>query len=213
VAALEQRKALAAVLETLTPSALAFPRSILAIMPPRPDGFPESPELFDKVTDPVFDALTPAATAADMVLQVLFNPERAARLVQQHSLDPSQPGLVEVLDSVLVATAKAPGEDSYFTALARSTQRVVVDRLIGLAAQTRSPEVRAIATLKLRQVAEDLSNLPGLRSSEIRGEAEGAAHLMQLAADIKRYLDRPWDPNSLPRSLTVPPGSPIGVEP
>jgi hypothetical protein len=201
---------LSAVLETLTPNQLAFPRSILAMLPPRPSGFPESVELFDKVTDPVFDAITPAATAADMVLQILFNPERAARLVQQHSLDPSQPGLVEVLDSVLVATAQSPGEDSYYTAIARSTQRVVVDRLIGLAAQARSPEVKAIAMLKLRQVAADLSELPGLKRSEIRGEAEGAAHLMQLAADIKRYLDRPWDPNSLPRSLTVPPGSPIG---
>lgn len=213
VPAAEQRKALSAVLASISPGELAIPRSILAIMPPRPTGYPESVEMFDKVTDPVFDALTPAASAADMVLQILFNGERAARLVQQHSLDPMQPGLVEMLDSVLYATARSPGEDSYHTAIARSTQRVVVDRLIGMAAQARSPEVKAIATLKLRQIADDLADLPGLKSSQIRGEAEGAAHLMQLATDIKRYLDRPWDPNSLPRSLTVPPGSPIGVQP
>jgi hypothetical protein len=136
----EQRRALSAVLQTLTPAELAIPRSVLARIPPRPSGMPDG-ETFDKVTSPVFDAITPAAAAADMVVQVLFNPERAARLVQQHSLDTAQPGLVEVIDSVLAATEKSPGDDPYHTALARAAQRVVVDRLIW----PRPPEARRSA--------------------------------------------------------------------
>src|SRR5262245_55038439 len=97
----EQRRALAAVLATVSPRELALPRALLGKIPPRPSGFPEHRELFDKVTDPVFDVISPAAAAADMVLQLVLNPERAARLVQQHALDPAQPGLAEVLDSVL----------------------------------------------------------------------------------------------------------------
>ena len=42
------------------------------------------------------------------------------------------------------------------------------------------------------------------------GEAEGAAHLTQLLADISRYLARPWDPQSLPRPFVPPMGAPIG---
>jgi hypothetical protein len=204
----EQRRALSAVLQTLTPAELAIPRSVLARIPPRPSGMPDG-ETFDKVTSPVFDAITPAAAAADMVVQVLFNPERAARLVQQHSLDTAQPGLVEVIDSVLAATEKSPGDDPYHTALARAAQRVVVDRLIWLAATTRSPEVRSIATFRLRTLAAELAALPGLRRDR-ESEAEGAAHLSQLLADVTRYLERPWDPQSLPRPFAQPPGAPIG---
>ncbi len=204
----EQRRALSAVLQAISPRELAIPRSVLAKIPPRPTGMPDG-EVFDKVTSPVFDAITPAAVAADMVAQLLFNPERAARLVQQHSLDTAQPGLVEVIDSVMAATAKSPGDDPYYTALGRAAQRVVVDRLIWLAATTRSPEVRSIATFRLRTLADELAALPGLRRDR-QGEAEGAAHLTQLLADISRYLERPWDPQSLPRPFAQPPGAPIG---
>jgi hypothetical protein len=204
----EQRRALSAVLQAISPRELAIPRSVLAKIPPRPSGMPDG-EVFDKVTSPVFDAITPAAVAVDMVAQLLFNPERAARLVQQHSLDTAQPGLVEVIDSVMAATAKSLGEDPYYTALGRAAQRVVVDRLIWLAATTRSPEVRSIATFRLRTLADELAALPGLRRDR-QGEAEGAAHLTQLLADISRYLERPWDPQSLPRPFAQPPGAPIG---
>ena len=206
----DQRRALSAVLQTISPRELAIPRSVIARIPPRPSGMPDSREVFDKVTSPVFDAITPAAAAADMVAQLLFNSERAARLVQQHSLDTGQLGLVEVIDSVLSATSKSVGDDPYYTALGRVAQRVVVDRLIWLAATTRSPEVRAIATFRLRTLADELGALPGLRPRERQGEAEGAAHLTQLLADISRYLERPWDPQSLPRPFVPPMGAPIG---
>ncbi len=210
VSSAEQRRALSAVLQTISPRELAIPRSVIAKIPPRPSGMPDSREVFDKVTSPTFDAISPAAAAADMVAQVLFNSERAARLVQQHSLDPSQLGLVEVIDSIIAATSKSPGDDPYHTALGRTAQRVVVDRLIWLAATTRSPEVRSIATFRLRTLADELAALPGLRPRERQGEAEGAAHLTQLLADISRYLARPWDPQSLPRPFVPPMGAPIG---
>jgi hypothetical protein len=209
VSAADQRRALAAVLQSITPRELAIPRSVLAKIPPRPSGIP-SGEIFDKVTAPVFDALSPGAAATDMVAQLLFNPERAARLVQQHSLDTAQLGLVEVIDSILASTSRSPGDDPYHTALGRAAQRVVVDRLIWLAATTRSPEVRAIASFRLRTLADELAAVPGLRDRQRQSEAEGSAHLTQLLADITRYLERPWDPQSLPRGFVPPPGAPIG---
>jgi len=205
----EQRRALAAVLGTLSPRELMIPRSVLAKLPPRPSGYPEHRELFDKITDPVFDAISPAAAAADMVAQLLFNPERAARLVQQHALDPSQPGLAEVIDSALTAGKPEP-DDPYQAAIGRAVQRVILSRLMGLAQGARSAEARAIAQLKLRSF---LAQLPEVSTAELAGAAEGTAHVMALAADIRHFLERPWDPQALPRPFTPPPGMPIGQEP
>ena len=209
VPAAEQRRALAAVLETLSPAELAFPRAILALIPPRPSGFPGHRELFDKTTDPVFDAISPAAAAADMVAQLVLNPERAARLVQQHALDPAEPGLAEVIDSALGA-GKPRSDDSYQVALSQTVQRVVVDRLMWLAQTAESPEVRAIAQMKLRAF---LATLPEVGTGQLAGAAEGTAHVMALAGDIRRFLERPWDPAALPKPMAPPPGMPIGEEP
>ena len=209
VPAAEQRRALAAVLATLAPRELAFPRALLARIPPRPSGYPAHRELFDKVTDPVFDAISPAGAAADMVAQLVLNPERAARLVQQHALDPSLPGLAEVIDSALDAGRLAP-DDSYQAEVGMATQRAMVDRLMWLAQTARSPEVKAIATMKLRAF---LAGLPVSDPAQLAGAAEGSAHVMALAADVRRFLERPWDPQALPRPFAPPPGMPIGQEP
>ncbi len=208
VPAAEQRKALSAVLATLSPKELAISRRLLARIPPRPSGFPEHRDLFDRTTDPVFDAISPASAAADMVAQLVFNPERAARLVQQHALDPGLPGLGEVIDSAL-RVGKPEPEDAYLAAIARAVQRVVVDRLMALAQTARSPEARAIAQMKLRAFA---AGLPAPTAAPA-GAGEGMAHLMLLASDVRRFLERPWDPAALPKPFAPPPGMPIGEEP
>jgi hypothetical protein len=209
VPASEQRKALSAVLATLNPKELAISRRLLARIPPRPSGFPEHREPFDRVTDPVFDAISPASAAADMVAQLLFNSERAARLVQQHALDPSLPSLGEVIDSVLRISRAEPA-DPYLSEIGRAVQRVLIDRLMGLAQSARSPEARAIAQMKLRQF---LAGLPAPAAASQAGASEVTAHLMLLASDIRRFLERPWDPAALPKPFAPPPGAPIGEEP
>src|SRR4029434_1636794 len=104
----EQRRALAAVLETLKPDALAVPESLLRLIPPRPPGYQRTRENFRIRTHPVFDALAPAEAVADHVSGFLLNQERAARLVQFHARDQRNPGFPEVIDRILAATWKAP---------------------------------------------------------------------------------------------------------
>ena len=67
VAPEEQRRALAAVLDTIKPEALAVPESLLRLIPPRPAGYPRTREDFRIRTQPVFDALAPAEAVADHV--------------------------------------------------------------------------------------------------------------------------------------------------
>src|SRR5260370_17825731 len=97
VAPAEQRRALAAVLATLKPEALALPESLLKIIPPRPPEYPRNREDFKIHTSPAFDALAPAESAAQHTLQFLFNPERAARLVEFHPRDAENPALEKLI--------------------------------------------------------------------------------------------------------------------
>jgi len=196
----DQWAALRSVLRTLSPAELMLPQGVLSVLPPRPSGVPSHRELFDKNTAPVFDAVSPAASAADAVAQILFNAQRATRLVQQNALDPAQPGLGAVLDSVLAMASRGAAEAGYSGAVGRAVERVVADRLMELAQSARSSDVRAVAMDRLRT---------------LRGRTAGAgdmnrAHQSLLAADIGRFMERPWDPASLPRALPSPPGAPIG---
>src|SRR6185436_13050780 len=153
VAPEEQRRALAAVLDTLKPDALAVPESLLRLIPPRPAGYPRTREDFRIRTQPVFDALAPAETIADHVSGFLLNPERAARLGQFHARDAHNPGLDEVIDRVLAATWKAPAASGYAGEVQHTVNMVVLTNLMSLAANDRAAnQVRAIASWKLEQL-------------------------------------------------------------
>src|SRR4029077_8597026 len=108
VAPAEQRRALAAVLATLKPETLALPESLLKIIPPRPPEYARDREDFKIHTSPAFDALAPAESAAQHTLQFLFNPERAARLVEFHARNDANPSLEEVIDTITASTWRTP---------------------------------------------------------------------------------------------------------
>src|SRR5215216_336288 len=135
----EQRRALAAVLETIKPDALAMPESLLRLIPPRPPSYPRTRENFRLRTQPVFDALAPAEAVADHVSGFLLNQERAARLVQFHARDQRNPGLAEVIDKILAATWKAPAATGYGGEIQHSVNLVLLSDLMALASSERAP--------------------------------------------------------------------------
>jgi hypothetical protein len=162
VAPAEQRRALAAVLATLKPETLAVPESLLKIIPPRPPEYPRDRENFKIHTSPAFDALAPAESAAQHTLQFLFNPERAARLVEFHAHNHENPGLYDVLEAVLAATWKSPHGSGYNEQIALTVDNVVLYDLMTLSANDHATdEVRGIASLKLRELHDWLATQPG----------------------------------------------------
>jgi len=199
----QQHEALRALLATLEPASLALPPRLLALIPPRPFLYPETRELFEKRTAPVFDALAPAEVVARAVLGLLFNEQRAARLVQQHALDAAMPGLWQVMDTVVRATFAARGTGGYEAALRRVVQREVVTQLVRLA-QAPSAEVRAQATQRLAGLRRELAT--GAAALDDADRAQRA----WLAGEIGRFLERPYDAARVAPAITVPPGSPIG---
>jgi hypothetical protein len=149
----EQRRALAAVLDTIKPHALAVPESLLRLIPPRPAGYGRTREDFRIRTQPVFDALAPAEAIADHVSGFLLNQERAARLVQFHARDQRNPSLAEVIDKIFAATWKVPAATGYPGEIQHTVDMVILSDLMALAAGERSAnQVRAIASWKLDQL-------------------------------------------------------------
>src|SRR5207302_10290516 len=129
----EQRRALAAVLDTLKPEALALPESVIRLIPPRPPGYPRTREDFRIRTFPTFDALAPSEAIANHVCDFLLNQERAARLVEFHSRDSRYPSFAEVLDQIINSTWKSPATTGYHAEIQHTVDMVVLADLMALA--------------------------------------------------------------------------------
>jgi Met-zincin/Domain of unknown function (DUF5117) len=197
-----QRKALESLAATLQPSELAVPKKLLDLIPPRPPGFGIHRELFPRTTGEAFDPLSPAIIAADVTIGFVLQTDRAARMVAQHAVDPALPGLEEVIERLSRAVFKAATASPYEAEIRRAEQRVLVDRLTWLATAASNGQVRAIASYKLHRLAAELG-------PPVANEAD-AAQRMLLAADIKRFLERPADVAKMMPAAPAPPGAPIG---
>jgi hypothetical protein len=201
-----QRKALEALANTLKPAELTVPKQVLDAIPPRPPGFGRHRELFPRTTGDGFDPLSPATVAADVTIGFILQLDRAARMVAQHAIDPALPGLEEVIDRLVKATLDAAAASPYEAEIRRAEERVLVDRVMWLATGASNSQVRAIASWKLSKLAARL------KGETAAGEAEQAQHAL-LAADIKRFLERPADPAQPMPAPGAPPGAPIGGDP
>ena len=200
VPAAAQRAALDALLVTIRPSELTLSTAVLSKVPPRPSGYGRTRELFPRYTGGAFDPITPAIVAADMTVGFLLTNDRAARMVSQAAVNPSLPGLNDVITRVIDATFGAKAATAYEAEIKRAVERVVVDRLIDLADAAPMAQVRAIAT----------HHLKALQSRGAGGTVPDIAHYGLLATDIKRFLDRPSAPARDYATPATPPGAPIG---
>jgi len=205
VPAADQRAALDALLRTLDPAELALPEGVAAAIPPRPYTYGPHREMFVRWTGLAFDAISPAAAAADMTLAMVLHEERAARLIQQAALDPSLPGLSDVLARVVDATWGARPADPYPAEVARVVRRAVAERLMGLAAGSAPPQVRAEALLALEDLRERAEN----DAASAPSRADRAAGLL-LVRDLERFAEHPEEFARPPSRVDPPPGSPIG---
>jgi hypothetical protein len=208
VAARQQRAALDALIASLRPSELALPSSVLNSIPPRPSGFGMHRELFPRTTGSAFDAITPAMVAADLVISQLLEPARAARLIEQRSLDPAQPGLETVIDRLRDATLRKQAHTPYEREILRAMEHVLVENLMTLASTASMPQARALATYNLKKMMNAMGQqavLPNAPDAEAQSANAG-----YLADEIKRFLERPAQPAARQSVPEGPPGAPIG---
>ena len=200
VAAEEQRKALRAVLKTLSADTLTLPESLLKLSPPRPPGYERTRESLPAHTGLTFDPIAAAESAADMTLSVLFDRERAARLVE-YSARACTPSLGEVIDAALLATRPVPHPSSAVQqGIGAEVQAAVysrtVEALLTLAADPKdSIEVRAISYAKL----EDIKRRSDANSPL---DAYLVHRIKEFQGDPAKFV--------VAKPIEAPPGMPIG---
>jgi hypothetical protein len=201
-----QRAALEAMLQTLWAEALDMPDKITELIPPRPIGYYGSRELFNSHTDPAFDPLGAAETAAAMSAKLLFNTNRAARLVNAEARDVSHLGLGDMLSEVIEHTWQQPVEQNYEGAVQNTINHVVLFQMMNLAAnENASSQVRAITNLKLESLREWMKT----EAESGEGGRQRKASLLYGYRTLQQFKDKGEMFMPTP-ALEPPPGSPIG---
>ena len=144
VAANEQRRALQLLLETVSPATLTLPERIVRLIPPHPPGYDRTRESFPEQTGLTFDPLAAAQAAAGLTGSLLFDPSRAARLIEQHARDAAVPGLEEVVRRIAQTTWLAPSPLELAGEVKASVDLVLFQQALALASNEHaSPLVRA----------------------------------------------------------------------
>jgi hypothetical protein len=202
----EQWKAFDALMGTLKPDALTLPEKLIAIIPPRPTGYPRTRETFKSRTGVTFDPMAAAESAAGTTLLFMLNPERAARLIEYQSRDNTQPGLLPVLNKLVAQTWKAPQPTGYKGELQMLVNNLTLKQILQLAANTNAAEsVRSIALLQIDDLKKWMqSTLPTATDSR-------KANLLFGLAQIKQFETTP-DKFQPAKALAMPDGSPIGAD-
>ena len=134
----KQQAAIDALINTLDPSVLILPQSVIDIIPPRPPGHVLGRESFSRNTGIMFDPLAPAASSISLTLDVLLNQQRAARLNIFHAIDPELPDFKTILDELLVASWYEERRTSLEGAIQRIKSDQFLNRLMALATDTRT---------------------------------------------------------------------------
>ncbi|MFH1575240.1 MAG: zinc-dependent metalloprotease [Acidobacteriota bacterium] len=200
-----QRKALDLVLNTVSEDVLALPEHILKLIPPRTGV--TGGEVFPRRTAGSFDPLSAAETAAHLSMALVFNPARAARLINNRIVDENLPTLQEVIDTTLTRTWKTnPPVGPYKSEIHRVVNTVALYHLMALATSPlSSTQVSAIASLKIDQLKGWLKGRIGAISDESQ-----SAHFQFAVAQIERYQADPTQ-FVIPVPQATPPGAPIGT--
>jgi hypothetical protein len=195
----EQGKALRAVVKSLSAETLTLPDSLLKLFPPRPPDFERTRESLPAETGLTFDPIAAAESAADLTLGVLFDPQRAARLVEYHARA-NTPSLAQVIDAALDANrlgSRAPsGHQTIQAEVQAAVYARTVEALLTLAADPKtSVQARAITCAKLADLT---------RRSEANSPLEA-----YLVHRIKEFQNDPAKFVAA-KPIEAPPGMPIG---
>jgi len=200
-----QSSALEQMLVTLNANELALPEHLLDLIPPRPARIPQTREHFRGYTTPMLDPVAMAEVAADHSASLLFNPQRAARLLIQKARNENMPGLDNLISTILENSILKEEVSGYEGSIQRAINMAVLRNLIQLAAnENTAPDVKAVTSLSLENLQAKLIELQA-ESDEMVWEA----HYRYMAGLIGDYYT---DPGSvpIPPPPYTPPGAPIG---
>ncbi|MDV6316852.1 zinc-dependent metalloprotease [Idiomarina sp. HP20-50] len=195
VSAARQQAALKQLLKTIQAETLRVPAHIKQWLVPMAYGQSSSREYFDGKTGVIPDTVSMAASAADHSLQLMLNPQRLNRLIQQHANNERVPSasqlMSELFTTVFIDWKQAKGEP-------------LQQRLL---ATVINAEIRAIENSALAVEARLIMQAELVKQQRQLAESDSLL-VQQLANDINTFLtDGEWPEQYEPEPL--PPGSPI----
>jgi Met-zincin/Domain of unknown function (DUF5117) len=198
-----QKEALNALLKTILPSTLTLPESLLKILPPRPPAYPRTQESFMAHTGLTFDPESAAEAASEITIGLLFNPQRASRLVEYHARDAQYLGLEDVIEATVNASWKAPRATGLQAATQGVTETAVSEHLLALAASNdASKEAKAIARAEAASLRDWIASVSATTPEEKALNTGTIARIDQFLKEPDKFTPAP--------APTVPPGQPIG---
>ncbi len=201
----EQKKALAAVLKTLSPETLTLPESLLQILPPRPPGLERTRESFPSHTGLTFDPIATAESSADLTLALLLDPARASRLIEYHMRVPESPSLRGVLEAISKTVAERPeGGHTMSSEVERAVEFRALEATLALAVNpAASSQARAITRSHINDLLKQWTTAAPLTDT---------AEAIHRAALIDRINEFERDPAKFTpvKPIEAPPGMPIG---
>lgn len=224
VDAATQKKALDALLLTLSPEELELPLSIIEKIPPRPFWYGRSRETFESNMGVAFDPLAPVETSAQLTVSLILNPDRAQRMIVYESEKGSQPIGKQIKDmfssvanslsfndavkKLVVKTWRWSSSDDFTTLVERKIQEVVMYELMKLAAnETATPSVRAVAFDHLADLKK--------RTDEKLARQDLYTDFRQYYSFISRELNSFLTNQKefkIPAPSQIPAGAPIGMD-
>lgn len=200
-----QKKAVKALIRSISPEELALSDELLMLIPPKAFGTSRSRETFVSNTGPTFDYYAAIQSAIDLTLSFLLHDERANRLIQYKSIDATQPGFSFVLDELIQSFFKSGKSAERELAIQRQVQSKLIQYLFQLYKNDDVySDVKAITRLKLLEIQKTVDDQKS-RNQSIR------AHNQMLSYTISSFLEDPYE-FDVEKAIQIPDGSPIGSD-
>jgi hypothetical protein len=198
-----QWAAMYALLDTLTPAALAVPPWLQPLLSAGFGGNPDRQtdiEIIPTAGGPVFDPLKATEVGAVQTLNALLAPERLNRLEAQHAGDTGVPAPAQLFDLLLGRGVAASNDEV--------GRRIATTTILALARVQRdaslSPTIALQLSGRLDRLADELQRQRGAAPQQ--DWARGLAALLKDREALDKAIA---DPARLPQ---VPPGMPIGMD-
>ena len=200
VAVETQKEALTAMINSLSSEVLAIPKSLLKQLPPTAFGYSATRESFRSQTGRVFDVLGAPASLGKGIMQMILNPERVSRLIQQKALDANQLSFDQLANELTKSIFKKQYRDSYHQAIQTQLKESYLNVLFGLHANNNTTaSVKAISFGVIKRIEN------GLKKNTL--EPYRAYYINK----IKRFLENP-EAYEVQETPVLPDGSPIGTD-
>lgn len=194
-----QFDAMQVLMQSLDPSFLSLPQSLLQYLAPAAKGYGRNRESFKSHTGLGFDRIAIAEVAINHTLKFMLQPQRLARLAQHPDSDDA---LGLYLHEMTLQIFNMNNDKADHKRLKRLAQNRYVAYLAGLLSQSSiDQQVVALARYELDRIARQY-----IRSTASTADKAHAAYLKDLIADVlsgEKKLE-------LPKEMPLPPGSPIG---